>query len=168
MQKILVPVDASPNSLYAAQHIIRESLNNSAMEFHLLNVQHPFSRNVARFVSKKSLDNWYREEAEKALNPCRELLEQHGIPYSLHIEKGAKAEAIVAAAKRLNCDLILMSTARKNSITRMVEASVTNRVLELTTVPVEVIAGDAVSKWERWGLPAGVLGGGLLFLAALD
>jgi hypothetical protein len=32
---------------------------------------------------------------------------------------------------------------------------------------VEVVAGDAVSRWERWGLPAGVLGlGGLLILAA--
>ena len=42
----------------------------------------------------------------------------------------------------------------------------TNRVLEATTVPVEVVAGDAVSKWERWGLPAGVLGlGGMLWLA---
>ena len=35
-----------------------------------------------------------------------------------------------------------MGTARKNSLTRMFESSVTNRVLELTTVPVEVIAGD--------------------------
>ena len=62
-----------------------------------------------------------------------------------------------------------MSTARKNSLTRMLEASVTNRVLELTTVPVEVIAGDAVSKLERYGIPAGIGGTlGLLLLAAAD
>jgi hypothetical protein len=65
-------------------------------------------------------------------------------------------------AQKLGCDRIVMSTARKNSVTRMLEASVTNRVLELTTVPVEVIAGDAVSKLERYGVPAGI--GGLLAL----
>ena len=51
----------------------------------------------------------------------------------------------------------------------MLEDSVTHRVLEATTVPVEGIADVAVSKWDRWGLPGGVLGGGgLLLLAALD
>ena len=61
-----------------------------------------------------------------------------------------------------------MSTARKNSLTRMLEDSVTHRVLEATPVPVEVVAGDAVSKWERWGLPAGVIGAGGLLLWAVD
>jgi hypothetical protein len=61
-----------------------------------------------------------------------------------------------------------MGTARKSSITRMLEDSVTNRVLEATSVPVEVVAGDAVSKWERWGLPVGVLGLGGLLLLAVD
>jgi hypothetical protein len=51
----------------------------------------------------------------------------------------------------------------------MLEDSVTNQVLERTPVPVEVTAGEAVSKRERWGSPAGVLGGGgMLLLAALD
>ena len=62
-----------------------------------------------------------------------------------------------------------MSTARKNSLTRMLEDSVTNRVLELTSVPVEVIAGENISRLERYGLPA-VIGAALaaLVLAALD
>jgi hypothetical protein len=42
-----------------------------------------------------------------------------------------------------------------DSFTRMIEDSVTNKVLELTQVPVELIAGDAVSKVERFGIPAG-------------
>jgi pimeloyl-ACP methyl ester carboxylesterase len=49
------------------------------------------------------------------------------------------------------------------SVTRWVEDSVTNQVIERTTVPVEVIAGDAASNLERVGIPAGV-GAGLLVL----
>jgi hypothetical protein len=38
----------------------------------------------------------------------------------------------------------------------MLEASTTNRVLERTTVPVEIIAGDSVSTLERVGVPLGL------------
>ena len=55
-----------------------------------------------------------------------------------------------------------MSTARKNSLTRMLEDSTTNKVLELTSVPVEVIAGGEVSGLERFGIPIGI--GALLTL----
>jgi hypothetical protein len=41
-------------------------------------------------------------------------------------------------------------------------------VLEDTPVPVEVVAGEAVSNWERWGLPVGVLGAGGLLLLVMD
>lgn len=169
MLKILVPIDGSRNSRFAAQHIIREFLGNPGLEIHLLNVQAPLSWHVARFVSRKSREAWHRDEAEEAMRPVVQLLDRSGVPYSLHTEVGDKARMITETARRLQCDHIVMSTARKNSLTRMLEDSVTNRVLELTLIPVEVIAGDAVSKLERFGIPAGI--GTLLafmFLAAAD
>ena len=91
---------------------------------------------------------------KKALAPIKQMLDSFSVPYSAHAEVGERAKAITDTARRLRCDHIVMSTARKNSLTRMVENSVTGKVLALTTVPVEVIAGDAVSKWERYGIPA--------------
>jgi hypothetical protein len=35
-------------------------------------------------------------------------------------------------------------------------------------VPVEVIVGDAMSKWERYGIPAGVVAVVALMRAAAD
>ena len=169
MMKILVPVDGSPNGKYAARHVIREFMKNRAMEVHLLNVQPPFPAHIARFFSKKNRETFHRDIGEKALRPMRDILDGSGVDYSVHIEVGNKAKRIAEAARRLNCDHIVMSTARKNSLTRMIEDSVTNSVLELTTVPVEVIAGDAVSKLERYGIPAGIgVGLALLALAAAD
>ena len=156
MLKVLVPVDGSPNSLYAVRHIVKKFAQNRAMEVHLLNVQAPFSRHISQFASRKNRNLFRHDRAEKALHPVREALERFGVPHTVHIEVGRKADVIAATARRLNCDHIVMSTARKNSLTRMLEGSVTNRVLELTTVPVEVIAGDAISKLERYGIPAGV------------
>ena len=169
MLKVLVPVDGSANSLHAVRRVISEFPKNRGMEVHLLNVQAPFSRHIAQFASRKNRDSFHRDEAEKALRPVRQVLDAAGVPHIVHIEVGRKAEVIAETARQLRCDHIVMSTARKNSLTRMLEASITNRVLELTTVPVEVIAGDAVSKLERYGIPAGMGGAlALLLLAAGD
>ncbi len=169
MLKILVPVDGSRNSNFVAPHIIREFQKNRALQIHLLNVQPRFSMHIARFVSKKNRETFHRDQAEKALLPVRKALDGFQVPYALHIEVGNKGALIAETARRLRCDHIVMCTARKNSLTRMLEDSVTNQVLELTTVPVEVIAGDAISRLERYGIPAGI-GAALvsLLLAAVD
>jgi YjbE family integral membrane protein len=169
VKKILVPVDGSRNAQLAVRHVIQEIHKSGPIEVHLLNVQAPLSRHVAQFVSRKSRDAYHRDESTKALRSIRRMLDAAVVPYSIHLEVGAKAQAIAQTAQRLGCDHIVMSTARKNSLTRMLEASVTNRVLELTTVPVEVIAGDAVSKLERYGIPTGIAAAlGLLLFAAVD
>jgi Ca2+-transporting ATPase len=168
MLRVLVPVDRSRNCQFALKHVIREFMNNTAMEIHLLNVQSAFSRDVARFVSRKSLHDYHRDQAEKALGPAKQMLDGFSIPYSAHAEVGERAQTITDTAHRLHCDHIVMSSARKNSLTRLVENSVTNKVLELTSVPVEIIAGDSVSKWERYGIPAGVGAVLALLLSAAD
>jgi Ca2+-transporting ATPase len=168
MIRALIPVDGSPNCRFAVNHVIRQFMNNTAMEIHLLNVQVPFNRDITRFVSRKNLHDHHRDEAARVLAPIRQMLDSFGIPYSVHTMVGDRAKSITDTARRLHCDQIVMSTARKNSLTRLVENSVTNRVLELTSVPVEVIAGEAISKWERYGIPAGIGGALALVFAAMD
>jgi nucleotide-binding universal stress UspA family protein len=144
-------------------------MNNTGLEINLLNVQPPLSSYITRFLSRSSVRDYHHDEAQKALRPVRQILDGYGVPYAVHVELGERAECITAAARRLHCDHIVMSAARKNSLTRLVENSTTNRVLELTPVPVEIIAGDSVSRWERYGIPAGI--GtllALLFAAAVD
>jgi len=168
MQRILVPVDGSRNSGFAVRHVIAGFLKDSNVEVHLLNVQPPLSQHVAQFVSRRSRDDWHRDQADKALAPARRLLEQHGVPYAASHRLGERAKVIVDEARRLRCHHIVMSTARKNSLTRMLEDSTTNKVLEHTSVPVELIAGDAVSRLERWGMPVGVGTLIAMLVAAID
>ena len=165
MLRVLIPVDGSRNSEFALRHVVNEFMKSAAMEIHLLNVQPPFSRHISQFIGRKSRDSFHHDEAEKALQPARQLVEKFGVPYSAHFKIGNKADVIVEEARRLRCQRIVMSTARKNSLTRMLEDSTTNKVLEKTSVPVEVIAGESISKFERYGLPAG-LGAALAMLVA--
>ena len=165
MQKVLIPVGGTRNDRFAVEAVIRRFVNNTAMEVHLLNVQIPFSAYVAQFSSLSNRRDYHRERAEAALAPVKETLDKFSIPYAVHMEVGDRARVITDVVRRLDCDGIVMATARKNSLTRLVESSVTEKVIALTTVPVEVIAGDSMSKWERYGIPAAIGAGVAMALA---
>jgi nucleotide-binding universal stress UspA family protein len=168
MRRILIPVDGSGNSQAAVRQVMKEFMNDTATEIHLLNVQPPFSSYISRFIGRKARRDYHREQSEKAMVPIRRMLDAASIPYATHHAVGDRAAEIAAAARRLCCDLILIGTARKNSLTRLVENSVTNRVMALSPVPVEVVPGQGMSKWERYGIPAGLGAGLALALAAMD
>ncbi|MET0917180.1 MAG: HAD-IC family P-type ATPase [Burkholderiales bacterium] len=168
MQKVLIPVGGTRNDRFAVETVIKRFVNNTAMEVHLINVQIPFSAYVAQFSSRSNRQDYHRERAEAALAPAKEMLDKFSIPYAVHMEVGDRAQLITAAAKRLHCDGIVMATARKNSLTRLVESSVTDRVIALSTVPVEIIAGDSMSKWERYGIPAAIGAGLAMAVAIVD
>lgn len=169
MFKVLVPIDGSRNAETAMRHAVESYARTPGVEFHLLNAQPPFSRHITQFVSRRNRDDFQRDEALKVLGPAKAFVEKFGVPCFTHYQVRAKANAIVEHAAKLDCKRIVMSTARKNSLTRMLEDSTTNKVLEMTTVPLELVAGDSVSNFERYGLPTGV--GALLALmiaAAVD
>ncbi len=155
--KILLPVDGSVNSLHAVRHVINRFADKPAIEVHLLHVRTPLSQYIARFISRRDIEGYHREEAVKALTPALELLSKAGVPHVDHVEFGDKAETIKRVAERLEVDQIVMGTARKNSITRILEDSVTGNVLEIAQVPVVVVTGPSVSRVERIGVPAGIV-----------
>lgn len=167
MLRVLVPIDNSTNALRAVRHAMAEYQRDHELELHLLNVQPTLSRHVARYLSRHDRNAWHHAQADAAMADAKALLDRTGVPYQTHWMIGDRAHAICQTAKHLRAHHIVMGTARKNSITRMLEDSVTHRVLEDTPVPVEVVAGEAVSRLERWGVPVGALGlaTGLLWLA---
>lgn len=166
--RVLIPVDGSRNAQQAVHHAVRGYMQDNELEIHLLNVQPPFSRHVATFVRKRDRDAYHREQADRALDGARAILAAYGVPFHTHVAVGERAPVITDTARRLNCHHIVIGTARKNSLTRMLQDSVTNRVLELTSVPVEVVAGDEISKLERYGIAAAVAAAVSLLLLALD
>lgn len=168
MKKLLIPVTGSASSQQAVRHVVNRFLGDSNMEVHLLHVRPPFSQHISRFVAKRNRAEYHREVAEKALKAARDLLNKHGVPHAVHIELGETASTIDRVAQRLRADQIVIGTARKNSLTRLVQDSVTSKVLETARVPVEVVAGAAASNWERYGLPAGVVAALLALVTAAD
>ena len=155
LARVLIPVDGSPESLRAVRHVAEQFAAGAPIEAHLLTVAVPLSRHIARFVSRRDLDEFQQDKAGRALGGARLILDRAGVPYSYHIEGGAKAATINATAERIGAQHIVIGTARKNSLTRLVQDSVTSNLLKTTQVPVEVVVGD-LPRFERVALPAGV------------
>ena len=153
--KVLIPVDGSVNALRAVRHVEQQFTAGAPLEVHLLTVTVPLPQHIARFFSRGDLLEFHHEEAGRALGGARLMLDRANVPYTYHIEHGARVEAIRAAAERLGVDHIVIGTARRNSVTRFLQDSVTAGLLKVARVPVEVIVGDGVAPLERFALPVG-------------
>ncbi|HSN21573.1 MAG TPA: YjbE family putative metal transport protein [Usitatibacter sp.] len=167
MNAILVPISDLPSSLDALQRAAAEHRRNPTLRIHLLNVRRPLSGRVARLVRRSLRHDYYREKGAIALEPARAILERQGIPFDAHVLVGDAAEVIAEEAKRLRCDRILMSTARRGSLTRLLEESTTERVLHKTEVPVELVVSDRIAEWERYAVPAVIAAAGAAIVATL-
>lgn len=164
MQRVLIPVDGSSHAAAAVRHVLARLQRGAATEIHLLNVQPPLSRRMARFIPQGSLREWRAEQAELALGPARRLLDQAGVPHTEHRACGGRAEQIVSEATRLKSDVIVMHASR-SALARALGGSTAFKVLEQTSTPVELVGGARRGLLEKWGLPASL--GALLGLVLI-
>lgn len=136
--KILLAVDGSDVSLRAAKSLVdRLQWYREPPEVHLLHVHLPIPVGLAlQHVSRETLDRYYRDEGEKALEPVRDILRQGGVVAVSHIHVGQASEVIVRLADELACDMICLGTHGRGAVGNALLGSVATRVLQLATVPV--------------------------------
>lgn len=169
MKKILIPVDGSESSLHAVRHVARQYFAEPNLEVHLVHVCVPLSSYVARFVDSKSRAHYHEQKAEAAVAAARRILKAHSVPHSIHVRFGEPVAMIAATAGELRVGQIVVGTARKNMLIRLVQDSVSARITEMVDVPVQLVTGKNMPSWERIGIPAVVSAAfAALVLAAAD
>ncbi len=169
MRKILIPVDGSENAQKAVRHVARQYFTEPNIEAHLVYVCVPLSSYVARFIDSRTRTEYHEQKAQAAVASARRVLSAHSVPHRVHVRFGEPVAAIAAASRELRVDQIVMGTARKNMLIRLVQDSVSARVTELVDVPVQLVTGKQVPGWERIGIPAVVSAAfAALVLAAAD
>lgn len=140
MLKILLPVDGSENSGKAVADFIQLlDWYKEKPEFHLLNVQYPLDGNVSLFINQTDIKQYHQEEGIKSLQNTRDLLDQAGIACQYHITVGDPAEMIVRFATEKRYDLIVMGPRGKGGIQGLLLGSVTNKVMQLSSIPVLLV-----------------------------
>jgi nucleotide-binding universal stress UspA family protein len=137
--RILVPVDGSAISERAVKHVIELVKTCQTFEIHLLNVQPAVRGDVSTFVGKNSIEDWHRDEAEKALTSAKKLLDGAGTAYKVHIGVGNPGDVIASFASKLACGQIVMGTRGLGSAFGLLLGSVATHVISHVDVPVTLI-----------------------------
>ena len=136
--RILLPIDGSDASRRATQHVLDLAARGLRLEVHVLNVQ-PALRGVASFVSHADVESFHRDEGMKAMEEPLRLLEAAGHKAHVHVSVGDAGEIVVAFAKRLNCDQIVMGTRGLGAVANLMLGSVAWKVVGSATVPVTLV-----------------------------
>ena len=167
MNKILIPVDDSSNSIMALKHAVNVYGKDRQTHFHICNVQPRIYRHIGRFISKQTINEWQAERAKNAAKLAADFLERAGVNFSFTYVAGDKGDALRDEAQRLDCNRIVIGTAKKNTLSRLFENSTTAKLLEISDIPVEVVTGRSLSTLERWGIPAVGAGAATALMAAV-
>lgn len=138
--KILVPVDGSEAAERALSQVIGSiGIYAGIPEIHLLNVQPPiFSGNVHRFIAQDQINEYHREEGEKALQKSKLLLAAAKLAHHDHILVGSVADTIVRFAAEIHCDQIVVGK-KGAGLAQLFLGSVAMKVVHMTEIPVLLV-----------------------------
>lgn len=107
MNAILVPIGSTSEAVRAAERVIAR-YRAEPVDVHLINVQHPLPRHVARFFPRSELKDFHHDAGMRVLAPATRALDAAGIPHHDHVVVGHAAEAIVRFAARQGCADVLL------------------------------------------------------------
>jgi len=154
---ILLPMNDSAQAHAALRHVVQQYAGQPRVKVHLLHVSPKLHRHAARFLSKSALARNAGASAQQAFAQARRLLATQGIAFEPHVVRALDASAaIMATAQRLGCERIVMGSVRKNNLLRWFTGSLTGRLLERASVPVEVVLEGRPDALTRLGIPAGL------------
>lgn len=143
MRTIIVPVDASDCSDRVIQEIIKLSGQGGPADLHLVNVQpRIFTESALMFTDASKMDTYYYDQSGKTLTSAEKALRSAGLAFTSHRLVGPVAETIVAKARELDADGIVMGTHGHGKLSGMLLGSVSNKVLHLAPMPVTLVRGE--------------------------
>ncbi|AOY91727.1 universal stress protein UspA [Cupriavidus sp. USMAA2-4] len=142
MSNIVLATDGSPFSDAAARSIVEGRLLKAGFTVHVVHVTPDVTGQVRAFVSKETIDEWHKEESEKAMQSVCDILKAGNIPFEAHSLRGFAPERIVAHAGETKAEAIVMGTHGRGTFFDAVIGSVAGRVLAMAPCPVLLIKGE--------------------------
>ncbi len=145
-QKLLVPVDGSPESLRALEYAASYA-QSTGSSIHLLNVQPQImAGDITLFMTAKMVADKRMAAAMEALRPARGLLERRGIAYTSETRWGSTAREIARCAAAATCTKVVMGTRGRGFLARLFSGSVASEVVQRATVPVTLIKENGAAR----------------------
>lgn len=138
--KVLIALDGSDCSRLVQEYLIAHpALFAADHDYMVLHVVPDVPPHAAAVVGRETVANYYRDEAEKILNPARQFFEESGYKVKTQFRHGHSAEIIAETATRDGYDLIVMGSHGHTALGNLVMGSVTAKVLAHCKTPVLIV-----------------------------
>lgn len=144
-QRILVATDGSPLSKKAVGAAIElAALSQAELVAIKVVPRYPMSYFEGGVVLSgaevKKIEQQWSDEAQAVVDKVRDAAAKHDVTAKAVVVRGdLVAEAIIAAAKKHRCDLIVMTSHGRRGLKRVLLGSETQHVLTHSSVPVLVL-----------------------------
>lgn len=138
--KILLAVDGSAYTKrmlsYLAAH---DELLGPGHDYTAITVVPPLPSTVTSYLDEKTVQDSYREDAERVLQPVRDFAKQKGWALQTRDALGRPAELIAELANSGGFDLVMMGSHGHSTLGAVVMGSVSMRVVALAKMPVMLV-----------------------------
>lgn len=138
--KILLAVDESAIGAAAVRHVAKLAKALKATpQLYVLNVVPRLSKAAEKEFGKAGPDRYYQAQFEAALAPLRPLLKRTRLPFHERTATGDIVPTLLAEAKAVKADMIVIGSHGKGALKSLLVGSVTQKVIALSPVPVLVV-----------------------------
>jgi nucleotide-binding universal stress UspA family protein len=136
---IVLATDGSDFSQQAARTIVLAGLLPDGGTVHVVYVVAPLPAHAMRYLNRETVQDWYADEAAKALEPAAAVLEAAGVACVTQSLVGAAAQEIVRYADAIDARMIVMGAHGRGMVLDAVIGSVAGRVLSFAKRPVLLV-----------------------------
>lgn len=138
--KILVAVDGSSFTKRMLAYLTaHDEFPGRGHEYTVLHTVAPVPPRAAAVLDKETLDDYYREEADKVFKPIRSFLGKQSIEAKYVFKVGHAADTIAGTADKGKFDLLVMGSHGHGALTNLVMGSVATKVLARCGTPVLLV-----------------------------
>ena len=136
-KNILVPTDGSDYSFYAAEHAayLAKTLGAKLYALNVVNEPLAFHAGIHYAESKAEME----DSARDAVRKIKTLCDAAGVDCEEMIVQGEPKEQIVAVARRINADCIVIGSLGMSALERALIGSVSDSVLRHAPCPVLMV-----------------------------
>jgi nucleotide-binding universal stress UspA family protein len=139
---ILVATDGSPLSQAAVRSAVRlaRSLGARMSAIYVARPFHPLAWEVEALVDTRGeYERYQKRQGRRALEACEALAQRAGLRCNpIFVTAERPYEAILVAARKHRCDLIVVASHGRQGVSRLILGSETQKLLAHSRVPVLV------------------------------
>lgn len=142
-KRILVPTDGSERSKDAAEEAIELARSIGGEVFFLYVVDTSVISGIPEDWAWEQLEDVMQSEGETVVSDLSELASSEEVVASAEVVEGVPHREILEYADDKDIDLIVMATAGRRGLDKLLMGSTTERVLRSSDLPVLVIRGGS-------------------------